>query len=143
MWKHDISSETYNGLISLSHYICKPCKHLTSKTFSVFKLVDVHNRCLYFGSSNHAEVFNWIQQIRLEQAEHVSEILGNLNNAFSEMVQKFHSQHELNAETRSCIEDPAEVASLVSSFRALSQSRPSWLLNGDFDAEDVETEVLL
>lgn len=143
MWKHDVSSETYNGVISLTHYICKPCKHLTSTTFSVFKLVDVHNRCLYFGSSNHAEVFNWIKQIQLIQAEHVSKILGNLNNAFSEMVQSFHSQYELNAETRSFMKDPAVVASLVSSFRALSKSRPSRLLNDDFDAEDVEIEVLL
>ena len=59
------------------------------------------------------------------------------------MVQSFHSQYELNAETRSFMKDPAVVASLVSSFRALSKSRPSRLLNDDFDAEDVEIEVLL
>ena len=59
------------------------------------------------------------------------------------MVSTFHSQYELNAETRSFIEDPAVVASLVSSFRTLSKSRPSRLLNDDFDAKDVEIEVLL
>ena len=88
-------------------------------------------------------MLNWINKIQLIQAEHVSTILDNLNNAFSEMIQKFHSQYELNAETKFFMKDPAAVASLVSSFRALSKSRPTRLLNDDFDAEDIEMEVLL
>ena len=143
-WKYDVSSEGFNGKISLKDYICKPCKSLTSKNFFVFKLVDVHRNCMYFGSSNQAEVLNWVRQIHMIQAAYVSEVLDNVNNAFAEMIQKFNSQYQLTSETNAFMKDPATIASLVYSFRALSQRGSfSYPLDVDLEAGEIEEEVLL
>ena len=143
MWKENLSSEKYNGIISLKHYICKPCKHLTSKNFSVFKLKDVNGNCLYFGSSNHAEVSNWVTKIHIIQAKCVSEVLSNLNLAFSEMMNRFNSKYDFNAKTKGLMKDPEKIASLVSSFRALSKSGTLDFSVDDLDIENVESEIMI
>ena len=131
--------------ISLKDYICKACKsRLTSNIFFAFKLVDVHQNCLYFGSSNEAEMLNWMKKIQAIQATYVSEVLNNVNNAFAEIVHKFNSNYQLNSETNKLMKDPVAIASLVSSFRALSQrSASSYLVDIDFDNTELEEEVLL
>ena len=145
LWKEDISSEVFKGKISLKDYICKACKsRLTSNIFFAFKLVDVHQNCLYFGSSNEAEMLNWMNKIQAIQATYVSEVLNNVNNAFAEIVHKFNSNYQLNSETNKLMKDPVAIASLVSSFRALSQrSASSYLVDIDFDNTELEEEVLL
>ena len=109
----------------------------------MFKLKDVNGNCLYFGSSNHAEVSNWISKIHIIQAKYVSEVLLNLNLAFSEMISKFNSQYHLDERTNVLMKDPATIASFVDYFRALSKSRVSASFLNDLDTEDVESEVML
>jgi len=143
-WKEDVLSDVSKGKISLKDYICMGCNRLTSNNFFVFKLIDVHQNCLYFGSNNKAEILNWINQIQAIQATYVSEVLNNVNNAFAEMVHKFNSYYQLNSETKKFMNDPVAIASLVSSFRTLSQTGPSsYLVDINFDDTELEEEVML